>query len=330
MSSNWKGSWTNEQILLLHRRLSRVRCAEDTLKIRVREKEPRLRSFRLTRDNVEQYIREYLCHYYGRYITESLRIVPAGSYANSTQIKGPGFDFDLLIVVGKTEIVDKCLDVSEVKVITSCRNTVWWLGILHEAVQQYCITHHVKTPSIVCESPSVSFTTNGVSFDLLPALAAEHSSGTVYLVPAGTSSPEQWRLSPTEQQNELLRDDMEKALPGIRKAIMLVKYFNGNSQKDEWWKIPSFAVTCAAFHYYTYRHLHNLKWPRVKCVTWEKVIIILSVLNDLLAGGRISHIFSRSSESNVLPDDIKTIHDMKRSIEDFADDVRLGRIKAAG
>ena len=272
---------------------------------RVDYKRTRLDRHRATRDAVERHITGYLRDHYADLCQlpgSNVQVVYSGSYSNYVQARAGHFDFDVLWVfatifhppsAGWTRDVAILWDVPQLYSVRA------YLNALAAAARSY---RRGQTATI--DSPSVTFTSNEVSFDLLPALQYVPGGAGVYLVPSGsTTEPNTWRLSFTKLQKDVLRDDMEAHYPAIRDAIKIIKHWN--HQND--FGIPSFAVVCSAFwmtkSLNPMAHRARERWCRSRSqnVNWEKVVSVFQCLCLLVSDGFVPHMFSVSRDANVLP-----------------------------
>ena len=127
-----------------------------------------------------------------------------------------------------------------------------------------------------------------------------------------------WRLSFTKEQKDILRDHMEGQFPAMRNAIKVVKWWNQFYD----WKIPSFAIVCAAYWMTTSEHIvaqnSRAKWPAYpRPLCWDKVAIVFHCLCVLVAAGYVPHMFSPSREANVLPLEPQKLRAIEQKLVNF-------------
>ena len=288
---------------------------------RVEYKRERLDRCRSTRDAVVEHIERYL-----RLHHDDLRQVPnfrlevvySGSYSNYVQARAGHFDFDILFIFAhhSQQLPNYRRDVAlSWQLPQTVRQTTVYLNALYAAATSY------RQQTVSVTSPSVTFTSNQVSFDLLPAIQYTTGGDGVYLIPYGGASDSiEWRLSFTKKQKDILRDDMEEHFPAIRDAIKVVKYWN-----QKWkWSVPSFAVVCTAYwmteseDQLAQRVRQSWRETGSSNINWEKVLWVFICLYYLVARGFVPHMFSASPDANVLPIDTPSVNRIRNNLTTFA------------
>ena len=161
------------------------------LERRIAYKQQQLEGYRDTRDNVVRHIEQHLSQQYPHLcrLPGGIRVVYSGSYSNFVQARNGHFDFDVLWVFGVGEMRNTPPRDVAIECWSDQRPRVSdYLEALASAARSY------RNQPVTVDAPSVTFTSNRVSFDLLPALCVGGDSG-VYFVPYGAEHGEKERVA---------------------------------------------------------------------------------------------------------------------------------------